>query len=205
MNSDQLITNAEALRLFFNDDVYLVGDNGLAEATTNKEYVQGLNTAAHQEQGQPVISERTPSPEATLPKVEEAVSTYHTALNFKYLGKNEKSILILVNDAQNPVSSPQGTELLRKLVLSINLKNADFALVNYAAYRTATFEQLQLFFRCKLVLSFGVSAKTLGLAEQALHQLNLLNEVKMIFTHNLHDLEIDIPAKKQLWATLKNL
>ncbi|WP_293299710.1 hypothetical protein [Pedobacter sp. UBA4863] len=205
MNSDQLITNAEALRLFFNDDVYLVGDNGLAEAKTNKEHLQGLNTAADQEQGQPVIAERTPSPEATLPKVEEVVSTYHTALNFKYLGKNEKSILILVNDAQNPVSSPQGTELLRKLVLSINLKNADFALVNYAAYRTATFEQLQLFFRCKLVLSFGVSAKTLGLAEQALHKLNLFNEVKMIFTHNLHDLEIDIPAKKQLWATLKNL
>lgn len=205
MNSDQLITNAEALRLFFNDDVYLVGSNGLEEDKTNREHVQALKTATNLEEKSPVIAEKALSPAETLTKVEETVSTYDTALNFKYLGKNEKSILILVNDAQNPVSSPQGTELLRKLVLSINLKNADFALVNYAAYHTATFEQLQLFFRCKLVLSFGVPAKALGLAEQALHQLNLLNEVKMIFTHNLNDLEIDIPAKKQLWGTLKNL
>ncbi|MNR05985.1 hypothetical protein D3C85_1220380 [compost metagenome] len=111
----------------------------------------------------------------------------------------------MVNDSQNPVSTPQGTELLRKLVLSINLKNADFALLNYSAYNNAKFEHLHSFFACKLVISFGVPPLTLGLGEQLRHQLHVVNDIKMIFTHNLHDLETDIPAKKTLWGTLKNL
>ena len=205
MNSNQLITNAEALRLFFNDDVYLTSDH---TALTNRasheiELTQTLVTKL--ETAEPKPATRQPEKIATLPQLEEPATTYPATFDFKYLGKNEKSILILVNDTQNPVSSPQGTELLRKLVLSINLKNADFALVNYANYTAAKFEHLHSFFACKLVISFGVTPATLGLAEQLRHQLNLVNNIKMIFTHNLHDLDTDLTAKKALWGTLKNL
>ncbi|MNK09172.1 hypothetical protein D3C87_271220 [compost metagenome] len=203
MNSNQLITNAEALRLFFNDDVYLTGDLTALENTAIQESTATATPI-------PVAVEKAqtikqPETVTTLPRVEEPAAAYPTSFDFKYLGKNEKSILILVNDSQNPVSTPQGTELLRKLVLSINLKNADFALLNYSAYNNAKFEHLHSFFACKLVISFGVPPLTLGLGEQLRHQLHVVNDIKMIFTHNLHDLETDIPAKKTLWGTLKNL
>ena len=197
MNSNQLIDNAEALRLFFNDDVYLVGDINAPEnqAATATNIATAQQTAATKPQEIAAI----------LPKVEEPAEAYQPTFDFKYLGKNEKGILILVNDAQNPVSTPQGTKLLRKLVLSINLKNADFALLNYAAYSSAKFEHLSSFFSCNLVIAFGVAPTALGLQDQNLHQLSIYNETKLIFTHNLHDLETDIPAKKTLWGTLKNL
>lgn len=202
MNSNQLIDNAEALRLFFNDDVYLAGDISSAEKSFT-ETVKPISEVPKATIEQPTSTAKETV--VNLPKIEEPAVAYQPTFDFKYLGKNEKSILILVNDAQNPVSTPQGTELLRKLVLSINLKNADFALVNYSVYTTAKFEHLHSFFSCKLVISFGVSAPTLGLGQQLLHQLNELNEVRMIFTHNLHDLDTDLNAKKSLWSTLKNL
>lgn len=196
MNSNQLISNEEALRLFFNDDVYLVNDSEPSKAVNE---VVEIKTAP------PAPTEVKEPSIPAAPVVAEPEVIYQTPVTFKHLGKNEKGILILVDDSQNPVSTPQGVELLRKLLLSVNLKNADFALVNYSAYATANFEQLNAFFSCKLVLSFGISPATLGLAHQNLHQLNMLNEIKMIFTHNLHDLETDIPSKRTLWTTLKNL
>ena len=201
MNSNQLISNDEALRLFFNDDIYLVH-----EIKPAAEVVADTSAAPKEQLPQ---STAVPAPDTLaihIPaEVAEPLPKYQAPLNFKHLGKNEKAILILVNDLQNPVSTPQGTELLRKLVLSINLKNADFALVNYAGYTEANFEQLKSFFKCKLLLSFGVSAVELGLAENSLHQLHISDGVKMIFTHNLHDLDADTTSKKALWGTLKNL
>ncbi len=204
MNSNQLITNAEALGLFFNEDVYLVGDispneNQTVQAVQTPIVEKGDDTLARQTIAEPQQSV------TTLPKVEEPTAAYKQTFDFKHLGKNEKGILILVNDIQNPVSTPQGTELLRKLVLSINLKNADFALVNYSAYSNAKFEHFISFFSCKLVFSFGIPPTALGLNEMNLHQVNSINDIRAIFTHNLHDLDADLIAKKTLWGTLKNL
>ncbi len=190
MNSSQLINNAEALRLFFTEDVYLAGDM----TTMENQPVEHTKEA-------PIVEQAI----VEVPKLEEPAPSYGQVFDFKYLGKNEKKILILVNDAENPVSTEQGRELLRKLVLSINLKNADFALVNYSAYTTAKFEHLSAFFSCKFLLSFGVSPNALGLAEHQLHQLHVLQNINMIFTHNLHALDADMASKKTLWGTLKNL
>jgi len=203
MNSNQLITNEEALRLFFNDDVYLVGDIPIVESSgkISNENIDNTPANTYDTQSKPAQQIH----EISIPKLEEPKQIAPKRFDFKHLGKNEKGILILVNDHQNPVSTTEGRELLRKLVLSINLKNADFALLNYAAYTEAKFEHLHSFFSCKMVFAFGVAPTTLGLDEMQLHQLHELNNIKFIFTHNLHDLDSDIPSKKILWATLKTL
>jgi len=201
MNS-QLTSNAEALRLFFTDDVYLVNDQTQSvtaepvNITDTKveeiAIVAPLATQAGQE-----------SPVSSI--VEEPKPTFDKKVEFEYLGKNQKRILILVNDDTNKVSSVQGTELLRKLVKAIELTNNDFALVNYANYTSASFEDLKSFFKCKLVLSFGVATQTLGLAEQPLHQLFVADDIKFVFTKNLHDLDTDQLSKKMLWGSLQQL
>ncbi len=204
MNSNQLISNDEALRLFFNDDIYLVDDFKVVSEA--KEVTANIVSSPESKTPESPLVPMPDVPAVTIPTaLAEPAQQYQQAISFKHLGKNEKGILILVNDLQNPVSTPQGTELLRKLVLSINLKNADFALVNYSGYTEATFEQLKSFFKCSLLLSFGVSPMELGLVENSLHQLHSSEGVKMIFTHNLHDLDADLTSKKTLWGTLKNL
>lgn len=202
---NQLTNNAEALRLFFTEDVYLVRQD------VQPASIEPLRVVS------PQASE--PEPVALPPAEPVAVAEKVTALpampspqtaprasfEFKYLGKNQKQILILVNDKANEVSTEQGRELLRKLVKAIDLTANDFALVNYANYNGAKFDDFKSFFNCKLVLAFGVTAQLLELATQPLHQLAMLNNVQFIFTHNLHQLDSDQQSKKVLWGSLQQL
>ncbi len=179
----QLTSNAEALRLFFTEDIYLV---------TEKEpriEIGGLNPLSDKEEA---IEPITIAPEKA--KTE-----------FKFLGKNQKNILILVNDPENEVSTEQGRDLLRKLVKAIDLTANDFALLNYANYTSEKYEELSSFFSCKVMIAFGVSAADLNLTSQPLHQLIKFSEATHLFAKNLHELDSDIASKKVLWASLQQL
>lgn len=158
----QLTTNADALRLFFTDDIYLT---------------------------------------------KEPLATKHQKVeyNFQFLGNNGRKILLLVNDEQNEVSDEKGRELLRKIVKSINLSAADFALVNYARHRDVSFNDLVSFFSSNLVFSFGVSPAQLGLATYPLNAVVMEGSVRLIFSDELRKLDQDINGKKSLWAVLQKL
>ncbi|RZL50655.1 MAG: hypothetical protein EOP00_03280 [Pedobacter sp.] len=202
--SNQLTSNAEALRLFFTEDVYLV-KNELQNA-----FVEPVKVNAGSVQPEVVVMPKVQAVSAeqlpALPNlVAEHTEPLQKKLNFQFLGKNQQGILILVNDNANKVSTVQGTELLRKLVKAIELTNNDFALVNYADYEGTSYQDLATFFACKLLLSFGVEAKTLGLSELPLHQLVKSGDKTMVFTSNLHDLDSDQASKKILWGSLQKL
>jgi hypothetical protein len=192
---NQLTSNAEALRLFFTEDVYLVKNEVevvLEKANEKLDSMVARVEAAVETVAMPIIEE-----EIQLDRKKE--------WNFEYLGKNQKGILILVNDSVNKVSSVQGTELLRKLVKAIELTNNDFALVNYANYPEAKFEDLTSFFNCKVLLVFGVDPVALNLTAYGLHQLHVIESTRLIFTTNLHELDSDQISKKTLWTTLQQL
>ena len=202
--SNQLTSNAEALRLFFTEDVYLV-KNELQNA-----FVEPVKVNVDLPQPavvvMPIVNDKPIEQAPVLPNiVEEPKPTLKKIFDFKFLGKNQRHILILVNDKQNDVSTEQGRELLRKLLLAINLTGKDFALVNYANYEDASFEDLNSFFKCQFLLSFGVTANQLGIQEKALHQLMQHNETKLVLTTNLHDLDSDQPSKKVLWGSLQKI
>ncbi|MES2650438.1 MAG: hypothetical protein V4663_01795 [Bacteroidota bacterium] len=182
--SNQLTSNAEALALFFTEDIYLV-----AESNPIIRIEEGLDR---------VITNVAKTDEVTI-------EIKKTKTEFKYLGKNQKNILILVNDNQNDVSTEQGRELLRKLVKAIDLTANDFALINYSNYTSEKYESLKAFFNCSLLIAFGVDADVLDLPPQPLHQLIHYNDIKLLFAKNLHDLDTDQASKKILWTSLQQL
>jgi len=183
---DQLTTNGDALRLFFTDDVYVVNEPSITWGLPQEPSPQvPLSELA------PVISSTSPEP------------TNH--YDFKFLGGNKRNILILVHDEDNDVSDEKGRELLRKIVKSINLVTADFALVNYANYKGASFEQLNAFFKSTLVFSFGVEPQHLGLSNHPANSVVLQGTVRMIFSHELRKLDADLAVKKALWSVLQKL
>ena len=201
--SSQLTSNAKALRLFFTDDVYLVKNemqNTFAEPVKLDEQIAQPAVVV-----KPIAVNEIPQPVVLPTIVEEPKPTFKKVTEFKFLGKNAKRILILVNDQHNEVSTEQGRELLRKLVNAIALTAKDFALVNYADYHTATFDDLHDFFACKMVLAFGVMPNQLGLNEQPFNQFVPHLDSKLIFTKNLHDLETDPASKRVLWASLQQI
>ena len=180
----QLTSNAEALRLFFTEDIYLVAENNPID-----KIVGGSDTLISRESAVEEIAANEQKPKTA----------------FKYLGKNQKNILILVNDPVNDVSSEQGRELLRKLVKAIDLTANDFALVNYAKYSSEKYEDLNTFFNCKLLIAFGVSPAALDLPTQSFHQLITYREATHVFAKDLHELDADLASKKVLWASLQKL
>ncbi|WP_316842891.1 hypothetical protein [Pedobacter gandavensis] len=146
-----------------------------------------------------VIPQLTTTP-VQIPAIEKTA-----ALPFKFLGKNKKKILILVNDAEHEVSDELGRELLRKIVKSINLSANDFALLNYANYPQTSFTALQQYFSSVLVFAFGVSPSALQLSAQSENKIVMEGDVRLIFTAELRKLEQDPVGKKELWGSLKQL
>ncbi|MDN3586943.1 hypothetical protein QWY86_09705 [Pedobacter aquatilis] len=212
---NQLTNNANALRLFFTDDVFLVEDNSVVMQASE---ASKLVLASEVDSLAGVKNDTNQAKESGLNDVIQsnevknyAENVVNTAIleeplqpkNFKFLGGNKKSVLILVHDDTNPVSTEQGRELLRKIVKAIDLSTPDFALLNYASYADADFSELNSFFKPKLLLAFGIQTNHLKLdliwaGEVITHQ-----NTRMIFAPNLHDLDADVAAKKKLWANLQ--
>jgi len=194
--ANQLTSNAEALRLFFTDDVYLVKDetkNADAKPVTPISYTQSVATPS-------VVAE----PISSIPLVEKTNAPIAEPRKFAYIGKYLKGVLILVNDKANKVSTAEGNLLLRNLVDAIQFKNDDFAVLNYTNYTDAKLDELKAFFKFDILLSFGVSPQQLGV-DYPLNQLSLTADAKMVFTSNLHDLSADKETKKILWTSLQKL
>jgi len=213
----QVTNNANALRLFFMEDVFLVEDKsveivpvGASEAVLSKPAVQinetteGVSSVENDQNQDDKLAEiqKNGAGNAEIPLVvEETVSPK----SFKFLGGNKKSVLILVNDSDNEVSTLEGRELLRKIVKAIDLSAPDFALVNYANYQDVDFIGLHQFFKPQLMLSFGVEPQHLKLNLTWAGEIILHETTRIIFAPNLHPLDSDIVAKKSLWANLQKI
>jgi len=185
----QLTTTEEGLRLFFTDDVYLVNEPESVVNANVEAYVKddALSIAPPSTVAEPIITLVKEQPE------------------FKFLGNNNRNILILVYDDQNDVSDEKGRELLRKIVKSINLTANDFALLNYAKYKQTSYEQLKARFSSVIVFAFGVSPEQLGLKHQSQNAVVNEGTVKLIFSSTLQQLDEDPNGKKVLWGSLKQL
>lgn len=194
--ANQLTSNAEALRLFFTDDVYLVKDetkSADAKPVTPVSYTQPIV--------EPIA---VAEPITTIPAVEKNTAPVVDPRHFAYIGKYLKGVLILVNDKANKVSTTEGNLLLRNLVDAIQFKNDDFAVLNYTNYSDAKLDELKAFFKFDILLSFGVLPAELGV-DYPVNQLCLMDNVKMVFTSNLHELSADKETKKILWTSLQKL
>ncbi|WP_316798610.1 hypothetical protein [Pedobacter frigidisoli] len=214
---NQLTNNANALRLFFTDEVFAVEDKTVKMPHSAITEAVLPDTIVEHKKPDPSLS--TPST-AHIPTAisEEKLKNYTSeaesipivaeptaSVEFKFLGGNKKSVLILVNDKDNDVSTPEGRELLRKIVKAVDLATADFALVNYANYTGSDFIALQQFFKPVIMLSFGVEISHLKLNLTWQNEIILHANTKIIFAPNLHQLDSDIAAKKLLWGNLQKI
>lgn len=188
---EQLTDNAAALRMFFTEDIYLLGTEPLSVSEKTVPATDSLPAQA--------TTEVAVLPEAASPVAVTAKTV------FKYLGKNQKNVLIIVNDQQNEVSSDRGKELLRNIVKAIQLSANDFALVNYSAYEGVQFTEMTSFFSSKLVMIFGVQPSLLGLSDQPKHIIFMEAATQVVYSDNLDLLAEDQTGKKTLWGSIKKL
>ena len=184
--AEQLTSNIEALRLFFTEDIYLIANDVTSTPLTSSETV---------------ILKEAPEVKNVVP----AEDTSAPAPNYQFLGENARKVLILVNDANNQVSTAAGTALLWKIVTAIKLSPKDCAVLNYQHHQGVGFEELAAYFQPQLLLSFGIAPTTMGLPQQQTELIGQQGGVKTIFSSELNALEVDIPIKKALWKSLQQL
>lgn len=231
--SDQLTNNPEALRLFFTEDIYLVdvAQNAAESPKARGPLPQTDHTSSQLDNmerkgdstGTGVVNQAPSIPTLSIPvqaavespapvpgiKAEHPMATSAqqpaAAQRFQYVGANQRNILILVNDAHNPVSTLQGRELLGNILKAIGLNRNDCALVNYASCDGADFNALQPFFKPLYVFAFGVSPDQLGIPGAAYNSIVTKDQSKLIFSSNLDSLSGDAATKKLLWGSLKQI
>jgi len=191
--ASQLTTNGDALRLFFTDDIYLI---------RGEEILSTDEVIVSEDQLIKSVPEASVSPVVSLPR---ALDEPEKIPSFKFLGKNSRNILILVNDPEHEVSDEKGRELLRKIVKSVNLSANDFALLNYASYTGTSYAQLQQHFSSVLIFAFGVTPEQLKMKAYPQNSIVLEEGVRLIFSSELKTLEGDPTGKKVLWGSLKQL
>jgi len=214
---NQLTNNENALRLFFTEDVFLVKDELVkmplvAVEKPNYEFNSLENNQVEKMVSQPGVDSfsvekidshhENVSSEAGNPSVSQLPKM---PKSFKFLGGNKKSVLILVNDHLNDVSTEQGRDLLRKIVKAVDLSTPDFAVVNYAQYEGTNFVEFHEFFKPVIMLSFGVEITDLKLDLQWNNEIIQHETTKIIFAPNLHQLDSDLAAKKLLWGNLQKI
>ncbi|WP_442590084.1 hypothetical protein ACSBL2_02380 [Pedobacter sp. AW31-3R] len=194
----ELADNAAALRMFFTDEVYLVAGDAIPAP---------VQEPAPDQVAAPVIKAAEAAVTPSIPGMSVPVTPSPAVQDtvFKYVGKNQKKVLILVNDQGYEVSTERGRELLRNLVKAIQLSASDFALVNYSGYEQAQFSEFRSFFSCNLVLAFGVTPVQLGLQECSRNTLVMEGSTQLVFSDNLDLLAVDQQGKKTLWGSLKQL
>ncbi|QNN42468.1 hypothetical protein [Pedobacter roseus] len=214
---NQVTNNANALRLFFTDEVFVVKDESVEiRLLGNPERVFVPENVSAAEEKETVLkaetiqipaikTTQTPKIYPQAPEIPHIVAEPLPEKAFKFLGGNKKSVLILVNDQQHDVSTEQGRELLRKIVKAVDLGTPDFAVLNYANYRGTDYIELQRFFKPVIMLSFGVEIAELKLNLTWQNEIIIHENTKIIFAPNLHHLDSDLTAKKTLWGHLQKI
>ena len=132
--------------------------------------------------------------------------TTETTAPWKWLGDNQKNILIIVNN--NSVVHLPDNELsfLSGILGACKLNLADVAIVNLNNHLTATYKELNSFFKSKIVFLFDVEPASFGLPMSFPHyQIQAFAGSSFLFSPSLKDLENDKVQKSKLWVCLKRL
>ena len=125
---------------------------------------------------------------------------------WKYLGKNNKNILIIVN-TNEAIHLPDNelsflTGILGACKFSIN----DVAILNLNNHPSALHTGLKSFFKSKTVLLFDVEPIALGLPMNFPHyQVQAFSNTSFLYSPSLKELENDKLQKSKLWVCLRRL
>ena len=133
---------------------------------------------------------------------EEFVEQINETPVVKFLGSNNKGILILVNDSENEFLNQHDLGFLMKIIESgLKYSKSDIALVNCLKY---PYHQIFDEVHHSSIIAFG-SHKTELLDGQAKYQIIDHDGIRIITADDLSVIETDRDKKMQLWKALQRM
>lgn len=170
-----------ALSILLNEDIYVF-----------KEDVEEVQTVTN-------LTSLPAEPQNTEPINE----TVKPKPSFNYLGENNKSVLVIVNDPESEFLNQTDLIFLLKILSAKKLELRDIAILNLAKHTDYEFENLKSFFACNKILTYGIHPNILGMQGLTSNALQEFNGVKFLGTWSLRQMVNDDNKKRTYWNVLK--
>ena len=138
---------------------------------------------------------------------EESIPTYaNDEDSIKYFGKNNRHILIVVNEKNHKFLGDDELSFLMNILSACNITMADAALVNSYGNENVVYDKLIKTFTPSTILFIDTEPQALGFPVQIpMYQVQAYNKQQYLCTPSLQMLSADKEEKKQLWVALKKI
>jgi len=144
---------------------------------------------------QPIIPEARPA----APAVEKAVP------KVKYLGENQKNILLLIQNESEAYLNEELFNLLTNILNACKLGMQDVALTNAATYPGVTLADYKSVIPVRQCIIFAVPPANIGLPPVQTYQLETHEQLPVLYSDALQLIATDKALKGRLWIGLKQL
>lgn len=125
---------------------------------------------------------------------------------WKYLGNNQKNILVVVNTESAVYLSDQELNFLTGILTACKLSLADVSIVNHHQYPGSGYKELTNFFKSKISILFDLEPDRFGLPMSfPFYQIQAFAGTSFLHAPSLLQLENDKSEKTKLWTSLKRL
>jgi hypothetical protein len=122
----------------------------------------------------------------------------------KYLGKNAKNILIIVDEKEHAFLGDDELSFLMNILNACNVSMQDVALVNASNNDDVVYENLNAQFEPRIVLFLGTEPQLLNFPVQIpQYKIQAYNNQQYLCTPALQKLASNKEEKKKLWMVLK--
>jgi hypothetical protein len=123
---------------------------------------------------------------------------------FKFLGENNKNILIVVRYPEAVHIPDKSLSFLTKLLAACHLHLGDVGILNFHSYSSTSCNDMLAFFSPATVLLFGVTPAEFGLPVSFPEfQVQKVKDTTYIFSPAIETIEPDKSLKGKLWNALK--
>ena len=139
----------------------------------------------------------SPTEKISLKKDKESENNFGDTI--KYLGKNEKNILILVNEPDHAFLGDDELSFLMNVLSACSVSMVDVAVVNSHNDETVKHKKLVHQFSPSVIIFLGTEPQLLGFPIQIpVYQVQQYNKQQYLCAPSLQKLSIDKEEKKQL-------
>jgi hypothetical protein len=129
-----------------------------------------------------------------------------TNTNWKWLGKNEQQILIIINNSEAVHLPDKELAFLTGILTACKLSLADVAIVNLNNHPGIGYKELTDEFKSRKVFLFGIEPATFDLPINFPHyQVQAFTGISFLYAPPLKELENDKKEKMKLWGCLKKM
>jgi hypothetical protein len=126
-----------------------------------------------------------------------------TKTGYKYLGENNKYILIIVKEPEADFLKPTDLNFLLKVLTAKKLELDDVAIINTEKNESLNFDDLKDFFACNKIITFGIDPKSLQITTAVANKSSIFKNTPILGTWDLQKLQLDAKKKGIFWDELK--